>query len=263
MKAKKSYGQHFLTDVTALDTIVDTIQSHLPSSGMVVEIGPGKGALTKPLQAGIPSLKAIEADSDMVDYLRKHNILDEDHIIYNSVLDVNPEVIFEGKEYALVGNFPYNISTEIIFWMLGACANIPVMVGMFQKEVAERLIASEGSKKYGVTSVLLQLYYSGRMILELPPESFDPPPRVNSAVILLERKEAPRLPKSQKVFRQVVKLAFGQRRKKLSNSLKSMVADRTIFDQEIFNKRPEHLSIEEFINLADLFYTHLNMNHET
>lgn len=248
-KAKKSFGQHFLINESLAEGIVqyalDTAKS-LP----ILEIGPGKGSLTKYLMASKHAFKAIEADKDMVAYFSEEYPKYFDQIIPGNVLKIPLDQCFDGKEFLLLGNFPYNISSQIIFHAIKHRAHIPHLMGMFQKEVADRIIAPHGSKVYGAISVLTQVHYQGKTIFKVSPGSFSPPPKVNSSVILLHRNN--RLPENidYSHFKAVVKNSFGQRRKMMRNSLKSLVKDPELLENEIFTLRPEQISVDGFIELA-------------
>ncbi len=254
LKAKKKYGQHFLKDDRITEEIATQIAEANINSLPLLEIGPGKGALTMRLIGKKQKVNCVELDQDMVDHLEKQNL--NIQIIQSDVLDINPHEILEGKPFFLCGNYPYNISSQILFWMLSARDIIPLMVGMYQYEVAERILSKPGSRKYGILSVLCQAYYDCSFLLEVPPESFNPEPRVNSAVIKLTRNSTKTLDCDEKQFKRIVKMSFGQRRKKLSNSLKSLSEDRTIFEDSIFSKRPEHLSVQDFVTITQI----LNQN---
>lgn len=249
MKAKKSFGQHFLTD----EAIASRIAASLTQAKAVVhvlEVGPGKGVLTKYLARQDINLRVVEADKDMVNYLVKHRIVDESKIIFLDFLKLSLAKVFDGKPFLIIGNYPYNISSQILIKMVNHRELVPEMVGMFQKEVADRVIAPPGSKTYGVISVLVQAYYSGELLMDVAPESFSPPPKVNSAVIRLTRKDNSVLGCDERLFRTVVKTAFGQRRKMLRNTLKALVKDPEILADPFFNQRPEQLSVAEFVDIT-------------
>jgi len=216
----------------------------------LLEIGPGKGALTMRLIGKGQQVHCVEVDEDMVTHLEKQNL--KIQIIQSDVLDLNPFEVLDGKPFFLCGNYPYNISSQILFWMLSAKDMIPVMVGMYQYEVAERILSEPDSKKYGILSVLCQAYYDCEFLLEVPPESFNPEPKVRSAVIKLTRNKTKELDCDEKLFKRIVKMGFGQRRKKLSNSLKSLSEDRTIYEHSLFTKRPEHLSVQDFVTITQI-----------
>jgi 16S rRNA (adenine1518-N6/adenine1519-N6)-dimethyltransferase len=242
---KKSLGQHFLKDESICKKIVDALLENKPDQ--LVEVGPGGGALTKyllPLE-GI-DFKAVELDDEKVVFLNATFPSINGKIIHKSFLDIDPP--FEGK-FTVIGNFPYNISSQILFKVLDWKDQVPEIIGMFQKEVAERVAAKPRSKAYGIITVLIQAFYEVEYLFDVPPESFNPPPKVMSGVIRLRRKEKTYEVKSEKYFVQLVKLAFSQRRKMLRNPLKGMF-DAEILKEELFSKRAEELSIEDFAALT-------------
>lgn len=216
----------------------------------ILEIGPGKGVLTEMLDQKKGHLKLIEADIDMVMYLRKKFPDKTDDIIHFDFLKADLTKIFEGNPMKIIGNFPYNISSQIIFRMLKYYELVPEMVGMFQYEVAERIVSPPGSKQYGILSVLAQAKYDGEMLFKVGPEVFDPPPKVMSAVIKLVRKSEIRDDYNYSLFKHIVKTSFNQRRKMLRNTLKSLIEKTNFKDDELLMKRPEQLSVEEFIALT-------------
>lgn len=250
MKAKKSYGQHFLNDEGIARKIVSHVEEQAGELPMM-EVGPGKGVLTKYLYLGQQDFKAVEADMDMINYLHQHYPGIEDHLVLSDFLKLRLETVYPEGEFVLFGNFPYNISSQILFKMVKYRDRIPAMVGMFQKEVAERVVAPHGNKTYGRISVMIQAYYSGKILFNVGPRSFSPPPKVDSSVILLERKVKEGLGCDEKKFKQVVSLAFSQRRKMLRNTLKSLIIDNEILEKDVFTKRPEQLSVEDFIALTN------------
>lgn len=249
MKAKKSFGQHFLTN----ESIAKNIANSLEMTGMVknvLEIGPGKGVLTKYLAAQDTNLKVVEADKDMVQYLTSNKILDYNQIIFLDFLKLNMQKVFDGEPFLMIGNYPYNISSQILFKMVNSKELVPEMVGMFQKEVADRVVAPPGSKTYGVISVLVQAYYEGKTIIDVTPNSFSPPPKVQSSVIRLVRKENAILPCDDRLFRNVVKTAFNQRRKMLRNTLKPLFGEESLMNDAYFMQRPEQLSVQDFVDIT-------------
>ncbi|HRI20794.1 MAG TPA: 16S rRNA (adenine(1518)-N(6)/adenine(1519)-N(6))-dimethyltransferase RsmA [Panacibacter sp.] len=246
---KKSLGQHFLKDENICRNMAEIIQQSLTAARVthLTEVGPGAGALTKYLlqMPGI-DLKAIELDKEKVDFLRLKYPGIRDKIIHEDFLQTDPP--FEG-EFILAGNFPYNISTQIVFKVLDWKEQVPEMIGMFQKEVAQRIASQPGSKVYGILSVLVQAYYTVEYLFDVPPESFMPPPKVMSGVIKISRKPVPVTLKSDRSFFVLVKTAFNQRRKMLRNAVKNLFNEEILKD-DIFNKRAEQLSIEDFAALT-------------
>jgi len=251
LRAKKKYGQHFLVDQVAIDTIADTVLNCAGPIGKILEIGPGKGALTKGILSKENELKLVEIDQDMVNYLMSQLNIPAQQIIEDNVLNLNPFDIFQKEPFVLCGNFPYNISSQILFWMLSAHDIIPNMVGMFQKEVAIRIAANEGNKQYGILSVLVQSIYDVELITTLPASSFSPPPKVDSAVIKCSLRKEPIKDLNFKLLKRVVKTTFNHRRKMLRSTLKHILADREVLNQPIFSMRPEHLSVEAFVSLSN------------
>jgi len=242
---KKSLGQHFLTNEAICKQIVAALQE--VSIEQVLEVGPGAGALTKHLlKLPINHFKAVELDREKVAYLKLQYPVLAEAIIEGSILDI--PVPFQ-NQFTLVGNFPYNISTQIVFRLLEWKEKIPVMIGMFQKEVAERIVSKPHTKVYGILSVLVQAFYEVEYLFDVPPESFNPPPKVMSGVIRLKRKETPVAVRSEKAFFTLVKAAFGQRRKMLRNPMKPFF-DAAILQEEIFTKRAEQLTVQEFAALT-------------
>jgi len=238
---KKSLGQHFLKDENISRKIVGAIQQYPLQK--LLEVGPGGGALTKYLLE-IPAidLKAVELDAEKVDYLLATYADLKGKLIHQNFLDM--EKPFDGK-FAVTGNFPYNISSQILFKMLDWKDDVEQVVGMFQKEVAQRVAAKEGNKTYGVTSVLIQAFFKVEYLFEVSEKSFTPPPKVKSAVIRLLPLERSIEMKDEGSFFQLVKAAFNQRRKTLRNAVKNLF-DPEILKDELFNKRAEQLSVKEF-----------------
>jgi 16S rRNA (adenine1518-N6/adenine1519-N6)-dimethyltransferase len=242
---KKSLGQHFLKDDNICRKIVSAIQEY--PFQQLLEIGPGAGAITKYL-SGLEniSFKAVELDEEKIAYLLETYPALKDKIIHADFLEI--EKPFEGK-FTVVGNFPYNISTQIVFKILEWKEDVEAVVGMFQKEVAQRFAAKEGSKVYGVTSVLVQAFYEVQYLFEVNEQCFQPAPKVKSAVIrLLPVKQIPSM-RSEKDFFLLVKTAFNQRRKTLRNAVRNLF-DATVLEDELFNKRAEQLTVEQFAGLT-------------
>ena len=248
VKAKKHLGQHFLKDENIAKKIADSLSEK--GYDTVLEIGPGMGVLTKYLLQNDYTTYVIEIDKESIEYLQVHYLNLTDRIISENFLKINLIDFFQDKSIAIIGNFPYNISTQIIFKTLENRHQIPELCGMFQKEVAQRITQKEGSKIYGILSVLTQAFYDTEYLFTVPPTVFDPPPKVDSGVIRLIRKKDYTLPVDEQLFYKVVKTAFNQRRKTLRNSLKSFNLSDKLREDTIFAQRPEQLSVQEFINLT-------------
>lgn len=251
MRAKKSYGQHFLINESLAQKIVDVFHQNLQTTE-VLEIGPGKGAITKYILNHSYDYKAIEADREMIEHLWATYPKLSRNFVQGDFLKMNLENVFDGRQFSIIGNFPYNISSQIIFKVEKNKELIPLVYGMFQKEVADRIVAPHGSKTYGILSVIFQSYYDCTIVQKISPGSFSPPPKVNSAMVLFKRKEDYSIPCKTSLFRSVVKMGFNQRRKMLRNSLKTLISDDSITSNEIFSKRPEQLSKEEFYELTNI-----------
>ncbi|HKK89387.1 MAG TPA: 16S rRNA (adenine(1518)-N(6)/adenine(1519)-N(6))-dimethyltransferase RsmA [Saprospiraceae bacterium] len=251
MKAKKKYGQHFLTNNHYAERIAkDILQAD--ETGRILEIGPGRGFLTQYLLEGEAELKMVELDEDMVQYLNHEFRLDDGVILHQDFLKMDLRNLFDGNEFSIVGNFPYNISSQIVFSILDHRNRIPVFSGMFQKEVANRLAAPHGTKTYGILSVLLQAFYTVEKCFDIGPGNFNPPPKVDSSVILCKRLEQAKITDNIKLFFTVVKMAFNQRRKMLRNSIKGLLAGKAINPdiQKYLTLRPEQMSVEDFVHLT-------------
>lgn len=248
VKAKKHLGQHFLKDESIAKDIADTLT--LNGYTKVLEIGPGMGVLTKYILDKPVETYVIEIDTESVEYLNAHypklhgKIISEDFLRYNITKD------FGDEPFAIIGNFPYNISTQIVFRTLELRDRIPEFSGMFQKEVAQRICEKKGSKAYGILSVLVQAFYDAEYLFTVDEHVFNPPPKVKSGVLRLIRKENYHLPVDEKLFFAVVKMAFNQRRKTLRNSLKTYNLNDNLKEDTIFDLRPEQLSVEQFIDLT-------------
>ena len=242
---KKSLGQHFLKDEKIVEKIIAALNQHPVHN--LLEVGPGAGALTKHLikMPGI-DFKAVELDKEKVDFLLQHYPSLEGKLINENFLEI--EKPFEDP-FTVIGNFPYNISTQILFKILEWKGAVPIVIGMFQKEVAERAAAKEGSKIYGVLSVLLQYYYSVEYLFSVGNECFTPQPKVQSGVLRLTANDNYLPVKSERAFWVLVKTAFNQRRKTLRNAVKSLFAKEILTD-ELFGRRAETLSVEEFASLT-------------
>lgn len=247
VRPKKFLGQHFLTDLSVAQRIAETI-----SAGRVLEIGPGMGVLTQYLLKNKDiDLTAIELDRESVAYLQEW--YPELHLIEGDFLKLDLAKLYPEGEFCVIGNYPYNISSQIFFKVLEYKDRIPVCSGMIQKEVAERIASKPGKKAYGILSVLLQAYYDIEYLFTVNENVFAPPPKVKSAVVRLTRNRRQELGCDEQLFKQVVKTAFNQRRKQMRNSLMSLVGkDNPLLSYPVFTKRPEQLSVEEFIQLTNL-----------
>ena len=248
VRAKKHLGQHFLKDENIAKKIADSLTENGYKN--VLEIGPGMGVLTKYLLEKDLIISVIEIDNESVEFLKAHYLNLTERIISNDFLKIDITKLFNGKPFAIIGNFPYNISTQIVFKTIENRTQIPELCGMFQKEVAQRLAEKPGNKTYGITSVLTQAFYDVEYLFTVPPSVFNPPPKVDSGVIRLIRKEYYTLPVSDSLFFKVVKTAFNQRRKTLRNSLKSLQLSDKLREDVIFAQRPEQLSVLQFIELT-------------
>ncbi len=259
VRAKKHLGQHFLKDENVAKKIGDTLT--LNGYKNVIEIGPGMGVLTKYiLQKGLDVI-AMDLDNESIEYLNtsfqlEHNEAIKDtnsfQVLEADFLKYDLSTLFIKEQFAITGNFPYNISSQIVFKTLENRDRIPEFTGMFQKEVAQRICEKEGSKTYGILSVLVQAFYDAEYLFSVPPGVFNPPPKVDSGVLRLIRKKEYTLPCDEKLFFKVVKTAFGQRRKTLRNSLKIFQLTDDIKGLDIFTKRPEQLGVDQFIELTTI-----------
>ena len=246
VRPKKALGQHFLVDLNIARNIVNALGT---DHDVVIEVGAGMGVLTQYLiENQLDKLQVVEIDTESVEFLKNKFPMLEGHLVHGDFLkyDIN------GENAAVIGNFPYNISSQIFFQILKYRNNVSECVGMIQKEVAERIAAGPGSKTYGILSVLLQAWYDIEYLFTVHENVFNPPPKVKSAVIRLKRNNVKELGCDEKMFVTVVKQAFNQRRKTLRNSLRSLIPAE-IIDNKIFNKRPEQLSVAEFVELTRHF----------
>lgn len=245
VRAKKHLGQHFLKDENIAKRIVDSLTWE--NYDQVLEIGPGMGVLTKFAIEDKKNISVVEIDNESVAYLNEHY---PDLPVYSEdFLKMDIAGKFEGKPICILGNFPYNISTQIVFKIIEDKAYIPEMVGMFQKEVAERICATEGSKVYGISSVLTQAFYKTEYLFTVSEHVFNPPPKVKSGVMRMV-KYREKLDVDEKLFFNVVKTAFNQRRKTLRNALKSLMPQEHNIDEDLLKLRAEQLSVEQFIDLT-------------
>ena len=257
VSAKKHLGQHFLKDESIAKQIAETLS--LEGYVHVLEIGPGMGVLTKYLLERNMDLVAMDLDEESIVYLNHSFRLEHAKLFKNSnrlriveadFLKFDLQELFGDEQFAITGNFPYNISSQIVFKMLDMRLRIPEFSGMFQKEVALRICAEPGNKTYGILSVLVQAFYDAEYLFTVPPDVFDPPPKVDSGVLRLVRKENPQLPCDEQLFFKVVKTAFNQRRKTLRNSLKAFNLSQNLKEDTIFDRRPEQLHVVDFITLT-------------
>lgn len=245
VKAKKHLGQHFLRDESVARDIVDALTWE--GYGQVLEIGPGMGVLTKYLIQEKKNISVVEIDSESVKYLQANYL--NLKIYGEDFLRMDLKKIFNNEPVAILGNFPYNISTQIVFKIIEDRTMVPEMVGMFQKEVAERICAKHGSKVYGITSVLAQAYYETEYLFTVDENVFSPPPKVKSGVMRMKRIKT-QLEVDERLFFNIVKTAFNQRRKTLRNALKSLNISQHSIDENLLNLRPEQLSVQQFIELT-------------
>ena len=258
VKPKKFLGQHFLKDLKVAQAIADTVDAcpTLP----ILEVGPGMGVLTQFLLPKGRELKVVEVDFESVAYLREAYPALEEGIIVDDFLKMHLDRLFGGHPFVLTGNYPYNISSQIFFKMLDNKELIPCCTGMIQKEVAERIAAAPGSKTYGILSVLIQAWYDVEYLFTVSEHVFNPPPKVKSAVIRMMRNDTRELGCNEQLFKQVVKTTFNQRRKTLRNSIKPLLGkDCPLTEDALFNRRPEQLSVQEFVDLTNRVEKVLNM----
>ena len=245
---KKHLGQHFLKDTRIAQRIAELLSGQ--GYDDILEIGPGTGVLTQYLVDQPAALTAIDLDQESVDYLKAHYSGTPLRVLYGDVLAIDFKELFQDRPFAIIGNFPYNISSQIVFKTLEWRDQIPEFSGMFQKEVAQRICAQPGSKIYGILSVLTQAFYAAEYRFTVPPGVFHPPPKVDSGVLHLKRHPNHRLACDESLFFKVVKTSFQQRRKTLRNSLKIFNISQKIKEDSIFARRPEQLSVAEFITLT-------------
>ena len=250
VRPKKFLGQHFLKDLQVAQDIADTVDTcpDIP----ILEVGPGMGVLTQFLIPKGRPLKVVELDFESVAYLKENFVQLGDNIIEQDFLKMDLNSLFDGKPFVLTGNYPYNISSQIFIKMLEYKDLIPCCTGMIQKEVAERIAAKPGNKTYGILSVLIQAWYRVEYLFTVHEHVFNPPPKVKSAVIRMTRNETQDLGCNEKLFKQIVKTTFNQRRKTLRNSISPILDKNSPLSADpLFNKRPEQLSVEDFIELTN------------
>ena len=248
VRPKKALGQHFLTDLNIARNIVDAMSDDV---NVIVEVGAGMGVLTQYIiEDNLEKLRVVEIDTESIEYLKNAFPQLGEHLIHGDFLRTDLSQ-FASEKIGVIGNFPYNISSQIFFQVLKYRNQVDEVVGMIQKEVAERLAAGPGSKTYGILSVLLQAWYDIEYLFTVHENVFNPPPKVKSAVIRMRRNDVTQLDCDEKLFVTVVKQAFNQRRKTMRNSLRSLIPQDIIQD-EVFNKRPEQLSVAEFVELTKM-----------
>lgn len=250
VRAKKHLGQHFLTDQNIARKIVDSLLE-CKSPNTIIEIGPGTGVLTQHLVAEqATNFFALDVDTESIEFLKKKYPASADRIIFGDFLQYDIDSLTSGK-FDILGNFPYNISSQILFRALDFRNRVDYIVGMFQKEVAERVAEKPGSKTYGIISVLLQAFYDVEYLFTVNENVFNPPPKVKSAVIRLSRNKVQQLGCDEALFIKVVKAGFNQRRKTLRNSLRPLITNTAFLTHEILDKRAERLSVEDFVFLTN------------
>tara|TARA_A200000113_G_scaffold137644_1_gene123753 strand:+ start:3817 stop:4590 length:774 start_codon:yes stop_codon:yes gene_type:complete len=247
VKPKKYLGQHFLTDKNVAKKITESLK---PITKNVLEIGPGTGILTSFLLKKKYNLILVEIDDESVAFLINSLLVDEKIIIKRDFLKLDLSAIFSGNNFSIIGNFPYNISSQILFKIIENKQLVSDMCGMFQLEVAKRICEKPGTKVYGILSVLTQAYFETNFLFTVSKNLFYPAPNVESAVISLKRRENFYLKCNELLFFRVVKLSFQQRRKKVRNSLKTLNLSNNLREDAIFDKRPEQLSVNDFIKLT-------------
>ena len=255
VRPKKNLGQHFLTDLSIAKRIADTVDEPYPELP-VLEVGPGMGVMTQYLVEKPRPLKVVEIDRESVAYLRENFSRLNNNIIGGDFLRMDLHEVFEGQQFILTGNYPYDISSQIFFKMLDNRDLIPCCTGMIQHEVALRMASKPGTKAYGILSVLIQAWYDVEYLFTVEPSVFNPPPKVQSAVIRMTRNKVTHLDCDEQLFKRVVKTVFNQRRKMLRVSLRQIFdsqhpASESFFQQEVMTRRPEQLSIQEFVELTN------------
>lgn len=254
VRPKKNLGQHFLTDLNIAKAIADTVDAcpDIP----VLEIGPGMGVLTQFLMEKDRLLKAVEIDAESVEWLNSHYPALRENIIGDDFLRMDLSSLFDGRQFVLTGNYPYDISSQIFFKMLDNKELIPCCTGMIQREVAQRIASAPGNKSYGILSVLIQAWYDVEYLFTVNENVFNPPPKVKSAVIRMTRNSTEKLGCDEALFKRIVKTVFGQRRKMLRVSLRQIMGDKAVaqefWQHEYMTRRPEQLSVAEFVELTNL-----------
>ncbi|MFW5850747.1 MAG: 16S rRNA (adenine(1518)-N(6)/adenine(1519)-N(6))-dimethyltransferase RsmA [Bacteroidota bacterium] len=252
VRPKKHFGQHFLTNTGIAHKIANGLDCN--ASQNVLEIGPGTGKLTREILKLPCTLQAVELDTESIEYLIENNILPQEKIFQEDFLRMDFTQIFKDEQFSIIGNFPYNISSQIVFKIIENRHYIPFMTGMFQRELARRICSPEGSKEYGIISVITQAFYTAEYNFTVHEKEFNPPPKVKSGVITLRRKKELYLDCDESLFITVVKTAFNQRRKTLSNSLKKLLNGQKLHNN-FGSLRPEQLHVSEFIYLTNYIHS--------
>ena len=257
VRPKKNLGQHFLTDLSIAKRIADTVDT--PYSDLpVLEVGPGMGVMTQYLVEKLRPFKVVEIDRESVAYLNEHFPQLRENILGEDFLRMDLQKVFDGQQFVLTGNYPYDISSQIFFKMLDNKDLIPCCTGMIQREVALRIASEPGTKAYGILSVLIQAWYDVEYLFTVEPDVFNPPPKVQSAVIRMTRNKVEHLDCDENLFKRVVKTVFNQRRKMLRVSLRQLVHckeerdTQDFFSDPIMTKRPEQLTIQQFVELTNM-----------
>ena len=257
VRPKKNLGQHFLTDLSIAKRIADTVDT--PYSDLpVLEVGPGMGVMTQYLVEKPRPFKVVEIDRESVAYLNEHFPKLRENILGEDFLRMDLQKVFDGQQFVLTGNYPYDISSQIFFKMLDNKDLIPCCTGMIQREVALRIASEPGTKAYGILSVLIQAWYDVEYLFTVEPDVFNPPPKVQSAVIRMTRNKVEHLDCDENLFKRVVKTVFNQRRKMLRVSLRQLVHckeerdTQDFFSDPIMTKRPEQLTIQQFVELTNM-----------
>jgi 16S rRNA (adenine1518-N6/adenine1519-N6)-dimethyltransferase len=252
--AKKSYGQHFLTNEAVAEKIAHGLHG-FDDIRHLLEVGPGRGMLSKYLVHHYTSLALIDADKDMIAILQQDPLYERCQLIHNDFLRLDLATLFGNEPLYIIGNFPYNISSQIVFKMLDNRETVPGMVGMFQKEMALRIAHSPGSREYGVISVLTQAYYDVEYLFTVNEGNFNPPPKVKSGVLRFKRKPVLHLDCNEVLFKSLVKTCFLQKRKMIRNSLKGLLPIETL-QESFFDQRPEQLRVEDYVFITRLVTDH-------
>lgn len=261
VRAKKSLGQHFLTDLSIAQRIAETLDEHRHQP--TLEVGPGMGVLTEPLLERGHDLTVVELDQESVRYLQLNFPQLDGRIVPEDFLKLDLRQLYGDRTFNIIGNYPYNISSQIFFKVLEYKDQVTCCSGMLQREVAQRIAAAPGSKTRGILSVLLQAWYDIEYLFTVDEHVFNPPPKVKSGVIRLTRNNITDLGCDQRLMKTVVKTAFGQRRKTMRNSLRPLLPKSSpVLERDIFGKRPEQLSVSEFIDLTNMVHDAAQQYHD-